>query len=384
VIPSKWQDINRNDIDAVVDVLQSDWLTQGPSIPVFERTLALQCGAQYAVAVNSGTSALHVACVALDLGPGDRLWTSPNTFVASANCGRHCGADVDFVDIDPLTYNMSPAALEAKLSEAARTGCLPKVVVPVHFAGQPCEMRPIRALADAYGFRIIEDASHALGALYLDESVGNCRHSDIAVFSFHPVKSITTGEGGAALTNDGSLAARMERLRTHGITRDAARMEGTPDGPWYYEQLELGSNYRITDLQAALGSSQLRRLDALVEKRRALAHRYDRLLAELPLTLPWQHPNTRSAWHLYVVQLEGELAQERRRVFEALREAAIAVNVHYIPVHEHPYYRRLGFRHGAFPVAEAYYGRAISLPLSPGLTTEDQDRVVTVLSRALR
>jgi UDP-4-amino-4,6-dideoxy-N-acetyl-beta-L-altrosamine transaminase len=386
VIPGGRQVIGAQDIDAVVEVLESDWLTQGPAIPAFERALAAYCGARQAVAASSATAALHIACLALGLGPGDRLWTSPSTFVASANCARFCGADVDFVDIDPRTYNMSVGALEARLSEARRTGRLPKIVVPVHFAGQSCEMKAIRSLAEAYGFSILEDAAHAVGGRYLDEPIGSCRYSDIAVFSFHPVKIITTGEGGVALTNNAGLAARMERLRAHGITRDPALMEGETEGPWYYQQLELGANYRITDLQAALGSSQLRRLDAFVARRRILAQRYDRLLGGLALIRPWQHPETLSAWHLYVVQVdEARTGRTRREVFETLRAAGIGVNVHYIPVHEQqPYYRRLGFRHGDFPIAEAYYRRAISLPLHPGLTDEEQERVATALAAALQ
>lgn len=385
MIPYGRQDIRQEDIDAVVAVLRSDWLTQGPAVPAFERALADYCGARHAVAVTSATSALHIACLALDLGPGDWLWTSPNTFVASANCGRLCGASVDFVDIDSRTYNMSVPALAAKLDEAERTGRLPKVVVPVHFAGQSCDMRGIRALAGEYGFRIVEDSSHAVGGRYLGEPVGNCRYSDVAVFSFHPVKIITTGEGGMAMTNDGALAARMGRLRTHGTTRDAALMEKGSEGPWYYEQIDLGLNYRMTDLQAALGSSQLRRLDEFVARRRERAGRYDRLLAEMPVILPWQHPDTASAWHLYVVQLDAaRCARSRRDVFDALRTAGIGVNVHYIPVHRQPYYRALGAARDACPEADAYYERAITLPLYYGLTDADQDRVAAALRNALQ
>ncbi len=385
MIPYGRQDIRQEDIDAVVAVLRSDWLTQGPAVPAFERALADYCGVRYAVAVNSGTSALHVACAALDLGPGDWLWTSPNTFVASANCARYCGADVDFVDIDPRTYNMSVAALAAKLEEAGRTGRLPKIVVPVHFAGQSCDMKGIRGLAEQYGFRIVEDASHAVGAKYLSEPVGNCRYSDVAVFSFHPVKIITTGEGGMAMTNDGALAARMGRLRTHGTTRDPALMDAPSRGAWYYEQHELGFNYRMTDLQGALGVSQLRRLDEFVVRRRGLADRYDRLLSQMPVIRPWQHPDTRSAWHLYVIQLDpARCPRSRRDVFDALRAAGIGVNVHYIPVHRQPYYRRLAADAGGCPEAEAYYARAITLPLHAGLTESDQDRVMAALANALQ
>ncbi len=381
MIPYGRQDITSEDIAAVEAVLRSDFLTQGPAVPGFEQALAAYCGAARGVAMNSATSALHVACLALGLGPGDRLWTSPNTFVASANCGLYCGAEVDFVDTDPATYNMSVAALEARLVAAAAEGRLPKVVIPVHFAGQSCEMRAIHALGQQYGFRIIEDASHAVGATYLGEPVGNCRYSDITIFSFHPVKIITTAEGGMAMTNDPALAERMERLRSHGITRDPAAMAWDSEGPWYYQQVELGYNYRITDLQAALGHSQLARLDDYVARRHAIAARYDAALAGLPLTTPWQHPDSRSALHLYPIRLHD--AARRREVFEALRAAGIGVNVHYIPVHTQPHYHRLGFRPGDFPEAERYYAGAISLPMFPTLTPAQQDEVVAALARVL-
>lgn len=381
MIPYGRQDITPEDIAAVEAVLRSDFLTQGPAVPGFEQALAAYCGAARGVAMNSATSALHVACLALGLGPGDRLWTSPNTFVASANCGLYCGAEVDFVDTDPATYNLSVAALEAKLVRAAAENRLPKVVIPVHFAGQSCEMREIHALGQKYGFRIIEDASHAVGGRYLGEPVGNCRYSDITIFSFHPVKIITTAEGGMAMTNDPALAERMERLRSHGITRDPAAMEWDSEGPWYYQQVELGYNYRITDLQAALGRSQLVRLDDYVARRHAIAARYDEALAGLPLTTPWQHPDSRSALHLYPIRLHD--ASRRREVFEALRAAGIGVNVHYIPVHTQPHYRRLGFRPGDFPEAERYYAGAISLPMFPTLTLAQQDEVVAALAKVL-
>ena len=381
MIPYGRQDITPEDIAAVEAVLRSDFLTQGPAVPGFEQALAAYCGAARGVAMNSATSALHVACLALGLGPGDRLWTSPNTFVASANCGLYCGAEVDFVDTDPATYNMSVAALEARLVAAAAEGRLPKVVIPVHFAGQSCEMRAIHALGQQYGFRIIEDASHAVGATYLGEPVGNCRYSDITIFSFHPVKIITTAEGGMAMTNDPALAERMERLRSHGITRDPAAMAWDSEGPWYYQQVELGYNYRITDLQAALGHSQLARLDDYVARRHAIAARYDEALAGLPLTTPHQHPDSRSALHLYPIRLHA--TSQRRQVFEGLRAAGIGVNVHYIPVHTQPHYRRLGFRDGDFPEAENYYAGAISLPMFPTLTPVQQDEVIGVLKRLL-
>jgi|SRR5690625_1534567 len=385
MIPYGRQEVTDADIAAVIEVLQSDFLTQGPVVPRFEAAVANYCGAQHAVAVNSATSALHLACLALELGPGDWLWTTPITFVASANCGRYCGAEIDFVDIDPHTYNLCPKALEAKLLEAERAGKLPKVVVPVHLCGQPCDMQAIHALSQRFGFKIIEDASHAIGGRYLGEPIGNGRYSDITVFSFHPVKIITSGEGGMALTNDSALAGRMENLRSHGITRDPAQMTQTPDGSWYYQQLKLGFNYRLTELQAALGLSQLERLDAYIARRRELAKRYDQLLADLPLTTPWQHPDGASAWHLYVIRLQlAQLGLSHREVFEALRERGIGVNLHYIPVHMQPYYRKLGFGPNIFPQAEIYYAEAISLPLYPGLSSENQTFIVESLRETLR
>ena len=385
VIPYGRQDIDQADLQAVLDVLQSDWLTQGPAITRFEELVAGYCGASHALAVSNATAALHLACRALGLGPGDRLWTSPNTFVASANCALYCGAEVDFVDIDPRTYNMSVSALEAKLEQAEKAGGLPKIVVPVHFAGQSCDMAAIRKLADRYGFAIVEDASHAVGARYLDTMVGSSRYSDITVFSFHPVKIITTGEGGLLLTNRQDLADRLALLRSHGITRDPAAMTAPSEGPWYYQQVDLGYNYRMTDIQAALGASQMRRLDAFIARRRELAQRYDVLLADLPVIRPWQSPDGASAYHLYPIRLDAERTSKgRREVFEALRESGIGVNVHYIPVHTQPYYQELGFRPGDFPEAERYYEGAISLPMYATLSNADQDRVVAALAEALR
>lgn len=384
MIPYGRQDVTQADIDAVVAVLQSDFLTQGPAAPRFEAALAAYGGAAHAVAVNSATSALHVACLALDLGPGDWLWTSPITFVASANCGLYCGAKVDFVDIDPKTYNMDPAALERKLAAAEKEGRLPKVVVPVHLCGQSCDMEAIHGLGQRYGFRIVEDASHAVGGRYRGEAVGNCRYSDITVFSFHPVKIVTTAEGGAALTNDARLAQRMALLRSHGVTRDPALMTHAPDGPWYYQQVDLGFNYRMTDMQAALGLSQMARLDAYVARRREIAARYDAAFGDLPLTLPWQHPDSRSSFHLYVIRLRlDEIGTSHRAVFEALRAAGIGVNLHYIPVHTQPYYRSMGFAPGQFPQSERYYAEAISLPMFPTMTDDEQDRVVSALAETL-
>lgn len=386
MIPYGRQDVTQADIDAVIAVLRSDFLTQGPAIPRFEQAVTKRTGAAHGVAVNSATSALHVACAALGLAPGDRLWTVPNTFVASANCARYCGAEVDFVDIDRQTWNLSLPALQDKLVAARRAGALPRIVVPVHFGGQPTEQEAIAELAREFGFKVLEDASHSIGAARNGEAVGSCRWSDIAVFSFHPVKIVTTAEGGMALTNDGELADRMRMLRTHGITRDAARMHqaGGPPAAWQYEQQMLGFNYRLTDLHAALGTSQLDRLDEYVQRRNALALRYDLMLARLPLQRPFVQPENRSAFHLYVVRLPGAGAgKRRRRVFEALRTRGIGVNVHYTSVHLQPYYRALGFREGQFPEAEAHGDSAITLPLYPRLSDEEQDRVVEALDEVL-
>ena len=381
MIPYGRQDITQADIDAVMAVLRSDFLTQGPQVPAFEQALAEHVDVAEVVAVNSATSALHIACLALGLGPGKRLWTSPNTFVASANCALYCGATVDFVDIDPATWNMSPVRLEEKLELAARSGTLPDIVVPVHFAGESCDMARIAELGRRYGFRIIEDASHAIGASYRGGAVGNCRYSDATVFSFHPVKIITTGEGGAVCTVDPALAARLRRLRSHGITRDAAEMEGGSDGPWYYQQVELGFNYRMTDIQAALGVSQLERLPAYVTRRHALAEGYRAALCELPLAFQQCDPQSRSALHLFPITLSEP---RRRQVFEALRARDVGVNVHYIPVHRQPYYQHLGFSAGQFPVAEQYYATAISLPLFPTMTEAMQQQVINAVSECLQ
>jgi len=380
MIPYGRQDINDDDLKAVEAVLRSDFLTQGPAVPAFEASVAAWCGAAHAVAVNSATSALHVACMALDLGPGDILWTVPNTFVASANCALYCGATVDFVDIDPARFTMCPTALAAKLEQAQAIGALPKIIVPVHLCGQSADMEAIGALARRYGVRVIEDASHAIGAMYQGRSVGDCRYSDICVFSFHPVKIITTAEGGLATTQDAGLARAMELARSHGITRDAAEMTQVPDGPWYYQQVTLGYNYRMTDMQAALGLSQMKRLPAMVARRVELAARYDRLLADLPVILPKQSSDTASSWHLYVIQVE---AARHRQIFEGLRLAGIGVNLHYIPVHTQPYYRQMGFERGMFPHSETYYARAISIPLYSGLTDAAQDTVVAALQQVL-
>ena len=384
MIPYGKQDINQADIDAVLEVLKSDFLTQGPKVPLFEKTVSDYCGVGYAVAVNSATSALHIACQALGLDAGDWLWTSPNTFVASANCGLYCGAKVDFVDIDTKTYNMSVEALKTKLEIAKREQKLPSVVVPVHFAGQSCDMQEIHELSLQYGFKIIEDASHAIGGRYLEEQVGSCHYSDITVFSFHPVKIITTAEGGMVTTNDKCLADKMGRLRTHGITRDADLMEGNIDGSWHYQQIELGFNYRMTDIQAALGVSQLTRIDSYISRRHEIKERYDYLLKDISVITPSQSSAAYSALHLYPIQvISGPDGPGRLQVFNQLRASGIGVNVHYIPVHTQPFYRKFGFQEGDFPEAEAYYRNSISLPMYPTMTDAQQDEVVLALKQAL-
>jgi len=383
VIPYGRQEITQADIAAVTAVLCSDHLTQGAVVPAFEQAVSDYCKVKHAVAVNSATSALHLACLALGLGPGENLWTSPITFVASANCALYCGAEVDFVDINADTANLSVDRLEEKLIEAKRRGRLPKIVVPVHLCGQPCDMKRIWELSQVFGFRIIEDASHAIGARYQGEPVGNCRYSDITIFSFHPVKIITTGEGGMTLTNDAKFAQKMALLRSHGITRDPSLMTHEPDGPWYYQQLELGYNYRMTDIQAALGLSQMDRLDDYVAKRRNLAAQYDTGLRDLPLSTIQQHPNGSSAFHLYPVRVLPNGEKTRRVIFDLLRDEGIGVNIHYIPVHFQHYYKNIGFKEGDFPEAERYYSEAISLPLFPTLKNEEQTKVVELLKKML-
>ena len=381
MIPYGRQEISQDDINAVTEVLRSDFLTQGPMVPRFESVVANWAGASFGVAANSATSALHIACLALNLGSGDRLWTSPVTFVASANCGLYCGATVDFVDIDPATFNMCPVRLEEKLVAASKDGTLPKIIVPVHMCGQSCDMEAIGALARKFGVRVIEDASHAIGGCWQGAPIGNCSYSDITVFSFHPVKIITTAEGGLATTNDPELAARMERLRSHGITRNPDLMTHEPDGPWYYQQIELGLNYRMTEIQAALGLSQMSKLEPFVARRHVLAERYDEALKSLPLATQLRHPDSYSAFHLFVILLDD--AALHRTVFEGLLAAGFGVNLHYIPVHLQPYYQKMGFALGDFPLSEAYYSRAITLPLFPIMTEAQQDEVVTALERLL-
>jgi len=381
MIPYGRQDISQADIDAVVEVLRSDFLTQGAMVPRFEEAVAHYCGAQHGVAVNSATSALHIACLALDLGPGDWLWTSPNTFVASANCALYCGAKVDFVDIDPRTYNMSVQRLTEKLIQAEKEGRLPKIVIPVHFAGQPCNMQAIHALSQQYSFKIIEDASHAIGASCNSIKVGYCTHSHITVLSFHPVKIITTGEGGMAMSNDPALANRMRRLRTHGITSDKALMHPRPDNEiWSYQQIELGFNYRMTDIQAALGLSQMTRLDEFVQRRHEIAKRYGDALKTLPIITPWQAPEMYSSYHLYPIRTcEAHCKKTQRQVYDMLRQNGVAANLHYIPVHRQPYYEKLGFKAGDFPDAERFHREVISIPMYPTLSQQQQDSVVKIL-----
>lgn len=384
MIPYGRQEITDADIESVIDVLRSDFLTQGPAVPQFEASVTSHIKVAHAVAVNSATSALHIACLALGLEQKDILWTTPITFVASANCALYCGASVDFVDIDPKTYNISIEALREKLFDAERNGKLPKILVAVHLCGQPCEMEEIHRLSKLYDFKVIEDASHAIGGKYKGEFIGNCRYSDITVFSFHPVKIITTAEGGMALTNSDYLAEKMQLLRSHGITRDSNKMTHVADGPWYYQQVELGYNYRMTDIQAALGASQMTRLDQYVSTRHTLVDQYNQAFENFPITRPWQHADGYSAYHLYVIRLnKSNIKKSHLEVFDHLRNAGIGVNLHYIPVHTQPYYQKLGFKAGDFPEAEKYYSEAISLPLYTKLSTEDQNTVIHSLKSAL-
>jgi len=380
-IPYGRQEISRADIDAINEVLQSDFLTQGPVVPRFECIVAQRVGSAHAVALNSATSALHVACLALGLGPGDDLWTTPISFVASANCALYCGANVDFVDIDPRTYNLCPKALEKKLAIAEHNGCLPKVVVPVHLCGQSCDMRAIKALSEKYGFKIIEDASHAIGGKYQGDYIGNCSYSDITIFSYHPVKIITTAEGGMALTNDANLADLMRGYRSHGIASDRVQMLPRPeDEIWNYQQVLLGFNYRMTDMQAALGVSQMKRLDEFVVARHRIANRYDALLGDLPVTTPYQHPDSYSSFHLYPILIKKcNAGKSQKYVYNMLRGAGILVNLHYIPIYRQPYYESMGFNVGYCPNAEDYFKSSISIPLYPALNERQQDYVIQTL-----
>ncbi len=385
MIPYGRQSISQDDINSVISVLQSDFLTQGPQVPLFEKVVANYCGVDYGIAVNSATSALHIACLSLGLGKGDLLWTSPNSFVASANCGLYCGAEVEFVDIDQQTYNLSTKELESKLILAKQKNKLPKIVIPVHFAGQSCDMKKIYSLSQEYGFYIIEDASHAIGGKYLDKYIGSCQYSDITVFSFHPVKIITTAEGGLATTNNASIAKKMSLYRSHGITRDQKLMSKVSEGDWYYQQIGLGFNYRMTELQAALGSSQINRLDEFIDKRHSLQKRYDTLLKDLPIVLPYQSQDAYSALHLYPVLIELEkTGKGREKIFNELRNKGIGVNVHYIPIHLQPYYKSLGFKTGDYPNAENYYNRVISIPLFYDMTMNEHDKVVEALTEILQ
>jgi UDP-4-amino-4,6-dideoxy-N-acetyl-beta-L-altrosamine transaminase len=384
MIPYARQEITEADIAEVIKVLRSDFLTQGPVVQKFEKSIVDYCGASHAVAVNSATSALHIACLALGLKQGDRLWTSPNSFVASANCGLYCGAEVDFVDINPLTFNLCPDELEKKLIKAKKKNKLPKIVIPIHFAGQSCDMRKIYKLSQKYSFFIIEDASHALGGKYLEKFIGGCQYSDITVFSFHPVKPITTAEGGIATTNSKKLAEKMDILRTHGVTRNQSLMKKKNNGLWYYEQITLGLNYRMNELQSALGVSQMKRLDKFIFKRHKIKERYDKLLDSLPIIKPYESQDCFSALHLYPIQINLEkVCKSRKQIFKELRENGIGVNVHYIPIHIHPYYRQLGFKEGDFPNSEYYYSRAISIPIFHSITLDQQSEVIFQLKRVL-
>ena len=384
MIPYRKQNINQNDINSVLSVLKSDFITQGPQTPLFEQSVSKYCNVEYGVAVNSATSALHIACLALGLSEGDWLWTSPNSFVASANCGLYCGSKVDFVDIDPKTFNMSDLELEDKLIQAKQENKLPKVVIPVHFAGQSCNMKRIHYLGQKYGFKIIEDASHAIGGKYLDKMIGGCQYSDITVFSFHPVKIITTAEGGLATTNSKDLAEKMRLYRSHGITRDESLMTSQSKGAWYYQQVDLGFNYRMTELQAALGVSQMQRLDGFVARRHILKDRYNSLLGGHPIIKPYQDQNSYSALHLYPIKIDlKRVSKTRKQIFNELREDGVGVNVHYIPIQTHPYYRKFGFKEGDFPNSESYYEAALSLPLYSGMCFQDQDKVVSSIIKAL-
>ena len=384
MIPYGRQDISETDIQSVIEVLKSDFLTQGPAVPTFEKAVADYCQVKFSFAVNSATSALHIACLSLGVTKGDLVWTSPITFVASANCALYCGADVDFVDIDAVSYNMSVNFLEEKLIKAEKDGRLPKVVIPVHLAGQSCEMDKIYELSKKFGFKIIEDASHAIGGKYKNQAIGGCQYSDITVFSFHPVKIITTGEGGMCLTNDSDLAISLNRFRSHGIVRQPSEMTHVPDGPWYYQQVELGYNYRMTDIQAALGISQMKRIDEFVKARHAIFERYNEFLKEDWLELPWQHNDTYSALHLYVIRIKNNnKGITHRQLFEKLRNAGVLVNLHYIPIYRHPYYELKGYDKNAFPNAEAYYSQAISLPIFSSLTESEQQFVIDTIKKPL-
>jgi UDP-4-amino-4,6-dideoxy-N-acetyl-beta-L-altrosamine transaminase len=378
------QDINQSDIDSVINVLKSEFLTQGPQVPLFEKQVAKYCDVRYGVAVNSATSALHIACLALGLKEDDWIWTSPNSFVASANCGLYCGAKIDFVDIDSKTYNMSVDELENKLIIAKKDNKLPKIVIPVHFAGQSCNMKKIYSLSQEYGFRIIEDASHAIGGKFLKKQVGNCQYSDITVFSFHPVKIITTAEGGMAVTNSKNFLRKMQLYRSHGISRDKSLMTKEPDGDWYYQQINLGFNYRMNELQAALGLNQMQRLDEFVSKRHNLQERYDSFLGYFPLKMPYQDKDSYSSLHLYPIQIDlNRVSKDRNEIYNELRNKGVGVNVHYIPIHTQPYFSKFGFKEGDFPNSENYYQNAISLPLFHHMTIKQQDFIISAIDKIL-
>ncbi len=383
MIPYGKHNISEEDISSVVDILRSNFLTQGPVVPEFENSVAKYCDVKFSIAVNSATSALHLACLALGVNEGDWVWTSPISFVASANCGVYCGAKIDFVDIDPLTYTMSASCLERKLNSAKINNCLPKVVIPVHLCGQSCDMTSIYNLSKKFGFKIIEDASHAIGGKYKGRPIGNCQFSDITVFSFHPVKIITSGEGGMAVTNNEKYYSIIQRLRSHGITRDPNEMTHAPDGTWYYQQLDLGFNYRLTDIQAALGLSQLSRLDEFVARRHEIAKKYNDLLSDLDLILPHQSEDCHSSYHLYVIRVKKGKAIQRKELFERLRVNGIMVNVHYIPIYHHPFYQKFEFNYSEYPESESYYSEAISIPIYFGLEDTEIDLIVNKIKTPL-
>ena len=385
MIPYGKQEITQSDIDSVIEVLKSDFLTQGPIVPIFENHIKNYCGSKYAIASNSATSSLHSACHALGVSKGDIVWTSANTFVASSNCAIYCGATVDFIDIDPRSFNICLNKLESKLILAKKNGNLPKVLIPVHLTGQSCDMKKIYELSLTYNFKIIEDASHSIGSKYLDRYVGSCDYSDITIFSFHPVKIITTGEGGIATTNDKNLAEKLNLFRSHGVTRDSKLMKKHSDGPWYYEQIDIGYNYRMTELQAALGISQLERIESIISKRHLIANEYNKKLKDLPLRLPWQDNKSYSSYHLYVIRLNlDQIEISHKDFFIKMRDEGILINLHYIPVYLHPYYKKLGFKEGHCPEAEKYYDDAISIPMFPSLTSEEQDKVINTIKSILK
>ncbi len=377
MIPYSRQSINENDINEVIKVLKSEMITQGPIVEKFEKTICSYTSSNYSVLTNSATSALHISCLALGLSKGDILWTSPNSYVASANVGLLCNAKVDFVDIDPENYNMCPTALSIKLKNAEKLGQLPKIVMPVHFAGQSCDMIKIKKLSEKYGFKIIEDASHAIGGSYNNTKIGSCRFSDITVFSFHPVKIITTAEGGCAITNNEEIFEKLKLLSSHGVTRNPKFMAEKNSDKWVYDQISIGFNYRMSDMNAALGLSQLLRIDCFLKKRNKIAKKYFQQLKNIDLKLPKQEDYNLSAFHLFPIQVKN-----RKRIYELFHQNDIKVNVHYRPIHTQPFWQKRGFKSGLFPNSEFYYSQAISLPIFYDLNDELQDNVIKILQNS--